>query len=377
MKKNLVIFEVNECDFKFFLYGAKKYNFPIISQYLKKKNKIKTFTNDKEEGLNLDPWVQWVSFHTGLLSRKHKVFRLGQKLEKKYLQIWENISKNIRVSLWGLFNSNLRKRGNIDVFFPDPWSFKEKAYPKVLNDLLALPRYYATNYPNIKKLSLITYAALFFKNIFFSKTLIFMILNTFKFLSIFFRCGTKSFNLYFFLDLISVVTVKNILEKKNSDLSIIALNSFAHYQHNYWDTKKFEKYYFWYLNEMVKLFIKIEKNYSSVIVFNGFSQKKIKPRFYLRPKNPKEFLKILNINFLKIEPNMTTGAQVFFKNTSDKLNCINVLRSVKFSKKSFFEVVDYKNKNKIFFKFNIYFDKDLNNLSNFDLNKIKNKCISV
>ena len=78
MKKNLVIFEVNECDFKFFLYGAKKYNFPIISQYLKKKNKIKTFTNDKEEGLNLDPWVQWVSFHTGLLSRKHKVFRLGQ-----------------------------------------------------------------------------------------------------------------------------------------------------------------------------------------------------------------------------------------------------------------------------------------------------------
>ena len=45
---------------------------------------------------------------------------------------------------------------------------------------------------------------------------------------------------------------------------------------------------------------------------------------------------------------MTTGAQVFFKNTSDKLNCINVLRSVKFSKKSFFEVVDYKIKIKIF-----------------------------
>ena len=61
--------------------------------------------------------------------------------------------------------------------------------------------------------------------------------------------------------------------------------------------------------------------------------KENKTMILFKTKKSKEFLKILNINFLKIEPNMTTGAQVFFKNTSDKLNCINVLRSVKFSKK--------------------------------------------
>ena len=59
-KKNLAIFEINECDFKYFLKGATKYRFPLIKNYFKKKNKITTFTIDKEEGLNLDPWVQWV-----------------------------------------------------------------------------------------------------------------------------------------------------------------------------------------------------------------------------------------------------------------------------------------------------------------------------
>ena len=49
-KKNLAIFEINECDFKYFLKGATEYQFPLIKNYFKKKNKITTFTIDKEKG---------------------------------------------------------------------------------------------------------------------------------------------------------------------------------------------------------------------------------------------------------------------------------------------------------------------------------------
>ena len=36
-------------------------------------------------------------------------------------------------------------------FMPDPWSFDEVAFPKYLNDLLALPRYAARNYLDIDR----------------------------------------------------------------------------------------------------------------------------------------------------------------------------------------------------------------------------------
>ena len=72
--------------------------------------------------------------------------------------------------------------------------------------------------------------------------------------------------------------LKNNLKKK-SDLVIIGINSFAHYQHNYWNNKQYEKVYFWYLNEMLKIINNISKLYTSSIIFNGFSQKKLKMNF--------------------------------------------------------------------------------------------------
>tara|TARA_B110000977_G_scaffold197629_1_gene280659 strand:- start:194 stop:346 length:153 start_codon:yes stop_codon:yes gene_type:complete len=41
MKKDLVIFEINECDFEYFAYGSKKYNYPLIKKFFKKKIKLK------------------------------------------------------------------------------------------------------------------------------------------------------------------------------------------------------------------------------------------------------------------------------------------------------------------------------------------------
>ena len=93
MVKNLLLIELNECDFDYFLYGSKKYNYPQIIKFFSTKKKLITFTNDKSEGFNLDPWVQWVSVHTGKISKSHKVYRLGQKLNNSTDQIWDKLSK--------------------------------------------------------------------------------------------------------------------------------------------------------------------------------------------------------------------------------------------------------------------------------------------
>ena len=373
-KKNLAIFEINECDFKYFLKGATKYQFPLIKNYFKKKNKITTFTIDKEEGLNLDPWVQWVTVHTGIRSSRHKIYRLGQKLNNRTKQIWDIVSlKGFSTTLWGLFNSNLRKKKNIDLFFPDPWSFTQKVYPQEFNDYLYLPKYYATNYPNIKLSKIIYFSYKFLKKVIFSKSFFYILKNFFSFIKIFSLAGLKSFNLYFFLDLISLEILCKNIEKKKSDFLIVALNSFAHYQHNFWDDDRFEFIYFWYLNEMIKKINYLEGYYNSTIFYNGFEQKKIKKKYFLRAKNPKRFLKILGLNFKRIEPNMTTGAQVFFDNDKDKSKCINFLKSIYLLDVPLFDVQKFK-KN-IFFKFNIYlYKKDFNieNLTLLNKNKYFN-----
>jgi hypothetical protein len=359
MKKNLLLVEINECDFDYFLYGSKKYNYSIIKKFFLRKEKLNTFTNDKFEGFNLDPWVQWVSVHTGKLSKNHKNYRLGQTLNITNEQIWDKLSKKkVTSSIWGAFNSTLKSKKNIDLFFPDPWSFKESAFPKNLNNFLKLPRYYAQNYPTINKFKATYYGLILLYKIFFSKSFFYLFKNSFPLLKIFLFSGLKTFNLYFFLDLISLLTIKRSLEKNKSDFTIIALNSFAHYQHNYWNDKRSEHIYFWYLNKIIKIIDEISKSYNSTIIFNGFSQKKIKNEYHLRARNPKKFLKKVNLDYLSIEPNMTTGAIINFKSITDKKKAIKKLNSLNIYDYPIFEIQNYKNKKKIFYKFSLVSKKE-------------------
>jgi len=373
MHKNLLLVEINECDFDYFLYGSKKYKYPEIKKLFLDKKKLNTFTNDKFEGFNLDPWVQWVSVHTGKLSTEHKIYRLGQKLNKTNKQIWDKLSKkNITSTIWGAFNSTLNSKKNIDLFFPDPWSFEEKAFPNDFNNFLKLPRYYAQNYPAVNKFKTTYFGLIFFYKIIFSKSFFYLLRNSLQLLKIFLTSGLKSFNLYFFLDLISLLIVKKNLNKNKSNLTIITLNSFAHYQHNYWNDKQYEKIYFWYLNKIVKLIDEISKSYNSTILFNGFSQKKIKNEYYLRPKNPKQFLKSADLNYLSIEPNMTTGSIINFRNIDDKNKAINKLKSLKIYDYPIFEIEDYKNKKSIFCKFSLVSKKNKYYLRSLEKKNYKN-----
>ena len=120
-KSDLLAVHLNEFNLNFLMSGAKKYNCKSILKLLKFK-KIKTFTNDKKQNYNLDPWVQSVSINTGKSSKNHKILNLGQKIPKKTNQIWDVLSKNkIYCSVWGSMNSNFKKNRYIDLYFPDPW----------------------------------------------------------------------------------------------------------------------------------------------------------------------------------------------------------------------------------------------------------------
>ena len=104
-KKNLLAININEFNLDFLKKGAKKYNCKNILKFLKLKS-IKTYSVDKEQDKNLDPWVQNISINTGMKSSKHKIFNLGEKLPSNTFQIWDLLSKKkLRCAVWSPMNT--------------------------------------------------------------------------------------------------------------------------------------------------------------------------------------------------------------------------------------------------------------------------------
>ncbi len=390
MKQNqkLLVVNINEFNYEFLLKQSKIFKCHNIINFFDNFKKSKTFTLDKIQHENLDPWVQEVSINTGSNSRKHKIKNLGEKLNSNILQIWDLISKKFTVSVWGSMNSQLRDNKNIKVFFPDPWNFTSKIKPENLKNLFLLPNYYAKNYTNIKLFNFIKYSLFLIKIVFTNNLVITHFLSNFFFYikNIFFSKIPLNFKFFTIFDIVSLLILLDLEKRNRSECLFIFLNSIAHFQHNYWDDKKNYKNYFIFLDKLFFVLNKYLFNYQSAIIYNGFTQKKIKPEYLLRPYNPEDLLNKLEIAFLKSEQNMTNGAILFFKNEKAQKYYFNKMKNLtlgnlylfelkKIDKKSFFYKIriksNYQKSEKLSFKkkFQYYkaFKKSKKNNQNYHL----------
>ena len=149
-KKRLLVIHLNEFNLSFLRKGARKYNCKNITKILN-YNKINTYSVDKIQDKNLDPWVQSVSINTGIKSSKHKIFNLGQKIPKNLIQIWDLLTKKkIKCAVWGAMNSTYLDNRYLKIFFPDPWNNKSLTKPNDLKKIFELPRLYGQNYTDFK-----------------------------------------------------------------------------------------------------------------------------------------------------------------------------------------------------------------------------------
>ncbi len=359
--KKLLAIHLNEFNYDFLKYGSKKYKF----KYLKKLvtlNRIKTFTKDKKQNKNLDPWVQGVSISSGKSSKYHKIFKLGQRIPNDLINIWDILSKKkIDCSVWGPMNANYKKNKYIKLFFPDPWNHTAKPFPKNLHNLHKLPRYYAKNYLDVNIFQIIWLSFLFTLSV-LSKKIIFF---TLKNIDIIFKSlalkGIKNYVLFFLFDLISVHILSLRSISNNKHFSFIFLNSLAHYQHNNWDEKGSEKLYFAYVDRILEYVFKLYNTYDSLLIFNGFEQKKIKVEYLIRPINPEIFIKKI-ISFKKLEQDMTNGGFIFFNNYKDANNAYIKMKNYDISGLNLFEL-NQKNRLSFYYKINLKTLKDLKSLN--------------
>jgi len=364
MKKNkkLLSVHLNEFDYNYLKYGAKKYNLSGLKS-LFKFLKIETYTRDKEQNRNLDPWVQCVSINTGLSSNIHGVLNINSKLSGKFLQIWDILSKKkIKCGVWGTMNGYYRQNRYLKFFFPDPWNFKTKIFPKQLTKFFYLPSYYAQNYTNINKITFFKLTTKFLLSIFFTNNFFYFIKNFVFFFKIMLTRGLKKYILFFLLDIITLNIFLKLVKKYKLDYSQIFFNSLAHFQHNNWNDLKYEKDYFNLTEKIIQKILNFteQENYS-LILFNGFTQKK-KIKYILRLKDTHKFLIEIGVKFKALELDMTHGGYIYFDNKIQMNKSIELLKNYSVFGFYLFKV-DILTKNKVFYRININSRNKLNKSS--------------
>ncbi|WP_324275612.1 alkaline phosphatase family protein [Blastococcus brunescens] len=80
----------------------------------------------ESEFSHVEPWIQWVTVHTGLDFAEHGVFRLGDITDAPYEQIWERLERELGVTVAALSPMNASLAAKQPAFFvPDPWTTTE------------------------------------------------------------------------------------------------------------------------------------------------------------------------------------------------------------------------------------------------------------
>jgi hypothetical protein len=109
---------------------------------------IEAITDAQEQHPRLEPWIQWVTVHTGMSYSEHKVFDLDDGVELKAPRIWDIVSAAGRkVWVCGSMNAAVQA-GSVNGFvLPDPWASRVAPQPSGYFDAyLDLVRTYVQEY---------------------------------------------------------------------------------------------------------------------------------------------------------------------------------------------------------------------------------------
>ncbi len=358
MQKNINIIELNEFHHGLLKQAVKDY--PLV--HLEKALQFKTTqykTNDRYNSGYLEPWVQWVSIHTSHPSKEHQIKHLGDMPDCQFKPIWQTLSElDITTGVWGVMNGARGQSPRNHFFFPDPWSFSEKASPVWLNGFLELPRYLAKNYQDIRKIKA-AYKALGLVRGLMQSNAFFKILREIRSL----RKALKQFGFHHFVfiswfDYIVTLLFCELKDFYRPQVNILFLNSLAHLQHHHWTSGEQEV-----TKPILHGLIMIDKalgHYLSrypegAYVFdcgldemNSYSERQW---VLYRQKDPMSAMVRLGLSPKRVEQHMTHDGHAFFESEQACIEAFDVLKSIKVNDKALFLVeLNEHDKTKLFYQ---------------------------
>jgi hypothetical protein len=362
-KPRLLLFELNEFNRELLEEAARVYEYENILKLIQLNESV-THTNDTYDSDFLEPWVQWVSIHTGTPASEHQVKHLGDVPELKHPQIWEKLSRTgVTSGVWGVLNGSRGNSPQCKFFVPDPWTFSEEATPPELNGLLQLPRYMARNRLNISGIEFVKGALKLLKTVAGPTTLKEMAVHTPKVMRMMARHPKSEFVGFCFIEYLSGLLFLEYFKKQNPQLGILFVNQIAHIQHYYWQGTDYEnnekiRYCLYFVDRLTERVFDSLEEQDRLVVINGLSQMNTnheEPWLAYRPEDHNEFLKAAGLNLRSVEPLMSYDALIFFDSEEDCAAGKKILEEATVNGKGLFLVENYKgNPSKLFYRFQFY-----------------------
>lgn len=123
MPEQLLFLELNEINLESIAFYCDRGLLPNLADLLTKHGW--TTTSSETQHSDIEPWIQWVTAHTGKTLAEHQVFRLGDIVRHDLPQIWEELEdRGLSVGAISPMNAKHRLK-NPRFFVPDPWTKTE------------------------------------------------------------------------------------------------------------------------------------------------------------------------------------------------------------------------------------------------------------
>jgi hypothetical protein len=320
-RKRLILIELNEV------------NFDLARQYVESLN-LRGFAAMFAGGVRrtasegryeqLEPWIQWVSAHSGLKADQHGIVRLGDIVASKVPQLFEQIeAEGFTVGAVSPMNAENRLQ-RAAYFLPDPWtrtksdgSFWSRALTRALSQ--------AVNDNADGRITLQSAVVLVLGLLRFARPRHYA-----TYLRLALRSRGAPWRKALFLDLLIHDIHWRLMQAHKPNFSTVFVNAGAHIQHHYFfnsrgNSSQELRNPEWYvpaaadpIAEMLQLYDTLLREYledsdCDLIIATGLTQRPYdRVKFYYRLRDHEQFLREVGIRFSRVVPRMTRDFLIEF-----------------------------------------------------------------
>lgn len=323
-RQPLLFLQLNEINFDVVRrYVERHDDLPAFRQLLARYRSFETFA--ETEYTHLEPWIQWVSAHTGRTYADHGVFRLGDITHGRdqLVQVFEALEER-GLTVGAISPMNARNRLHRPAYFvPDPWTDTPSDSSAFSRRLTAMLRQ-TVNENSAGRVSLrskLTLAEALLRSFDLRRTT--AVLRTIV------ATRRAPWLKALVLDQVVHLVHRHLWHKHRPDVSFVFLNAGAHIQHHYFFNSEFSgvtsRNPTWYvpaeadpLHDMLRVYDAILADYLALasrqvrlIVATGLSQVPYdRVKYYYRLRDHAGFLANAGIAFTRVLPRMTRDFEV-------------------------------------------------------------------
>lgn len=337
MKRQVLFLEYNEINFEFLQHYIALGKLPNFARCFAKYGYSRTTSETRYE--DLEPWIQWVSAHTGMSLAEHGVFRLGDIVRHEIPQIWERLEdKGYKVGAISPMNAKNRTH-DAAFFVPDPWTRTEITGPALLKKLYdAIAQ--AVNDNAQSKLTASSMAWLLAGTAGQARPA-----NYGEYIRLAAGARWKSWSKALFLDLLLADMFIRQTRRTTPDFATLFLNAAAHIQHHYmFSSTVYEgprRNPTWYVPEGEDPLLEAYSLYDRLLgqVRAAFPSARIlmatglhqdphgAVTFYWRLADHASFLRRLGVPFVSVQPRMSRDFLVVCSSVEDARKAAEILES--------------------------------------------------